>query len=408
MPRPAKGARLYLVPARRDRAGRITRAARWVIRDGARMHPTGCGESDVAGAHQALADYLRAAHRPPRSQRDLAEISLADVISIYAKDHVAQHPDKHRIALRLDRVLAWWGSKTLAQVTGATCRAYVTHRGNAGGARRDLQDLSAAIGHHHREGYHREVVKVALPKRGDVRDRWLSRAEIARLVWTMWRAREGMEIAWTEKAGRLRASMVKAKGNTTTGRHTMRHLARFVLLAYATASRPGAVLTASWEAAAGRSYLDLDAGVFYRLKEGARATNKRQPPVRLPRGILAHLRRWRRLAVEARAEAERAGMPAPPGGAFVVEWRGEPVARVKVGFARAVEDAKLGEGVSPHTLRHSAVTHMMQQGVPTYEAAGFAGMGEAVLRRHYAHHHPDHMAEAVAAMGGRQKRHRLT
>lgn len=383
MPRFAKGPRLYLVPARADATGRTTRAARWIIRDGGRMHATGCAEGEVAGAHQALADYLRAAHRPARRERGLADISIADVLSIYTDDVVLPHPDRKRIAQRLARVSAWWGSKTLAQVTGATCRAYVTHRGSAGGARRDLQDLSAAIGHHHREGYHREAVKVALPKRGEVRDRWLSRSEIARLVWTMWRAREG-----GEREGQ--------------GRHTMRHLARFVLLAYATASRPGAVLTASWEAAAGRSYLDLDAGVFYRLKEGARATNKRQPPVRLPSGILAHLRRWRRMAETTDMRRGADGAP-HPGGSFVVEWRGLPVARVKVGFANAVKAAALGKGVSPHTLRHSAVTHMMQQGVSTYEAAGFAGMGEAVLRRHYAHHHPDHMAEAVAAMSGRRR-----
>lgn len=394
MPRPAKGPRLYLVPARRDAAGKTTRAARWVIRDGTRMHPTGCAEGEVAGAHQALADYLRAAHRPARTERGLDQIAIADVLSIYADDVVAPHPDRKRIAMRISRLSDWWGGKTLAQVTGGTCRAYVKHRGNTGGARRDLQDLSAAIGHHHREGYHREVVKVALPKRGEARDRWLSRSEIARLIWTMWRAREGMEIVWSEERDRLRPRMVKSKGSTAKGRHTMRHLARFALLAYATASRPGAVLTASDRAAAGRSYLDLDAGVFYRLREGARMTNKRQPPVRLPRSILAHLRRWRRLGLS------KSG--------YVVEWRGAPVARIKVGFGTAVKAAGLGEGVSPHTLRHSAVTHMMQQGVSTYEAAGFAGMGEAVLRRHYAHHHPDHMAEAVAAMGGRQKRHRLT
>lgn len=382
MPRAAKGPRLYLVPPRRDGSGRIIRAARWVIRDGAKMHPTGCPEGEVAGAHQALADYLRAAHRPARVERGLADISVADVLSIYADDVVAPHPDRKRIAQRLARLSAWWGEKTLAQVTGANCRAYVKHRGNAGGARRDLQDLSAAIGHHHREGYHREAVKVALPKRGEARDRWLSRSEVARLVWTMWRAREGDQADGTKA------------GNTKEGRHTMRHLARFVLLAYSTASRPGAVLTASWTVAAGRSYLDLDRGVFYRLREGARETNKRQPPVRLPPSILAHLRRWRR---SANSES-----------GFVVEWRGQPVARVKVGFANAVKLAGLGDGISPHTLRHSAVTHLMQQGVPTWEVAGFAGMGEAVLRRHYAHHHPDHMGEAVAAMGGRQKRYRLT
>ncbi|WP_245524275.1 tyrosine-type recombinase/integrase [Methylobacterium nonmethylotrophicum] len=280
---------------------------------------------------------------------------------------------------------------------GATCRAYVASRPSQGGARRDLQDLSAAIGHHHREGYHRELVKVALPKKGEARERWLSRSDVARLVWTAWRAREG------DRPGVAGGKGAKA-GNTTTGRYTMRHLVRFILLAYSTASRPGAVLTASWEVAAGRSYLDLDRGVFYRLREGAQQTNKRQPPVRLPPSILVHLRRWRRMALEARDEAARAGMPAPAGGHYVVEWRGQAVTRVKVGFANAVALAGLGEGISPHTLRHSAVTHLMQQGIPTWEVAGFAGMGEAVLRRHYAHHHPDHRGDAVAAMRGNRGR----
>lgn len=320
------------------------------------------------------------------------------MLSIYITDVVAPHPDAKRIASRIARINAWWGNRSLAEVTGAACRAYVTSRGSPGGARRDLQDLSAAIGHHHREGYHREIVKVALPKRGDARERWLSRSEVAKLVRTMWRAREGDRPNGEKKEG---GEIVYRVGSTSEGRYTMRHLARFVLLAYTTASRPGAVLTASWHAAAGRSYLDLDAGIFYRLREGGRATNKRQPPVRLPSSILAHLRRWKRLA-------------GPGSSGFVVEWRGQPISRVKVGFANAVKLANLGDGVSPHTLRHSAVTHMMQQGVPTYEAAGFSGMGEEVLRRHYAHHHPDHMSEAVASMGsagrksnGRQKRYRL-
>ncbi|AWN51112.1 hypothetical protein [Methylobacterium sp. 17Sr1-1] len=178
-------------------------------------------------------------------------------MSIYVDDVVTPHPDQQRIAKRIARLSAWWSSKTLAQVTGATCRAYVASRPSPGGARRDLQDLSAAIGHHHREGYHRELVKVALPKKGEARERWLSRSEVARLVWAAWRAREG---------DRPAAEGGKA-GNTTVGRYTMRHLARFILLAYSTASRPGAVLTASWEAAAGRSYFDLDRGVFYRLRD---------------------------------------------------------------------------------------------------------------------------------------------
>lgn len=367
MPRPAKGARLYLIPARRDKAGRVTRAARWVIRDGDRMHPTGCAAGQVAEAHQAFADYLREAHRPTRGQRGIGEIPVADVLSIYTDDIVSRDPDATRIARRIARLAAWWGNRSLAQVTGATCRAYASSRSGPGGARRDLQDLSAAIGHHHREGYHREEIKVWLPAKGNARERWLTRSEVAKLVWTCWRAREG-----GERAGE--------------GRYTMRHIARFVLLAYSTASRPGAVLTASWEAASGRSYLDLDRGMFYRLKDGGRVTNKRQPPVPLTDKMLAHLRRWRRL-----------------GGSYAVEFRGKPVARIKVGFLNAVKLAKLGAGVSPHTLRHSAVTHMLLDGVDPWQAAGYAGMSEAVMKQHYAHHHPDHMSGAKASMSGRKR-----
>lgn len=69
----------------------------------------------------------------------------------------------------------------LSEVTGETSRAYQRSRGNKGGARRDLEDLRAAIGHHASEGLHRGIVKVTLPKKGEARDRWLTRSEDATL-----------------------------------------------------------------------------------------------------------------------------------------------------------------------------------------------------------------------------------
>jgi len=53
----------------------------------------------------------------------------------------------------------------LADVDGQQCHKYVKVRGNKGGARRDLEDLRAAINHHAAEGYHRGVVKITLPAR---------------------------------------------------------------------------------------------------------------------------------------------------------------------------------------------------------------------------------------------------
>jgi len=58
----------------------------------------------------------------------------------------------------------------------------------------------------------------------------------------------------------------------------------------------------------------------------------------------------------------------------VVEWNGEPVKSVKTAFKSAVALAGLDGNVTPHTLRHTAATWLMQAGVDKWEAAGFLGM----------------------------------
>ena len=55
--------------------------------------------------------------------------------------------------------------------------------------------------------------------------------------------------------------------------------------------------------------------------------------------------------------------------------------------------------ISPHTLRHTAATWLMQIGVSTWEAAGFLGMSEKTLRDVDGHHHPDYLHRAANAIG---------
>lgn len=174
-----------------------------------------------------------------------------------------------------------------------------------------------------------------------------------------------------------------------TGKRPLRHVARFILVGLYTGSRAGAIAAASPLKPAGRSFVDLDSGIFYRLPVGKRATMKRQPPVPLPPRLLAHLRRWSRVGVA---------------NAHFVEWRGKPVASVKTGFASAVRQAGLDltiGNVTPHTLRHTAATWLMQSAVPMWEAAGFLGMSEKTLRETYGHHHPDFLRGAAKAIGTR-------
>ena len=142
----------------------------------------------------------------------------------------------------------------------------------------------------------------------------------------------------------------------------------------------------------GHGWIDLDRGVFYRRPAGRLETKKRTPPVPLPPGLLAHLRRWKR-----------------HGQRFAVEWNREPVANIGKAFGNAVADAGLGPDVTPHVLRHTAATWLMQAGVDTWEAAGFLGMTVEMLSQRYGHHHPAHLERAKNAFGQhrRPRRHPL-
>src|SRR5208282_4968764 len=128
----------------------------------------------------------------------------------------------------------------------------------------------------------------------------------------------------------------------------------------------------------------LENGVFYRRPAGRRETKKRQPPVRLPPRLLAHLRRWKRLKIAIHA---------------AVEWNGKPVKRINKAFRSVRRAAGFGADVVPHTLRHTCATWLAQRGVPAWEAAGFLGMTEQTFIDVYGHHHPDHQKNAVNAFG---------
>lgn len=155
-----------------------------------------------------------------------------------------------------------------------------------------------------------------------------------------------------------------------------------------TGTRAGAIASASPERGDGRSFVDLNRGIYYRLAQGVLATNKRQPPVPLPPRLLAHMRRWHSKGIA---------------GAHFVEWNGKAVKSVKTAFNSAVALAGI-DHASPHTLRHTAATWLMQNGAPLWQAAGYLGMSEKTLRDTYGHHHPDYMADAVAAISGKPVR----
>lgn len=362
MPHRGKGARLWL----RERRGR---KSVWVIRDGSYQKGTGCAPHDIVGAERALATYIAGKHVRGlrRGTRDPEEIPVADVLTIYLTDVVPSHSRPKETKGRIARLDSFFGERMLSYVTGETCRAYAAQRSSDAAARRELEDLRAAINHHRREGLCSKVVEVMLPPERPPRERWLTRSEAAQLIRSAWQYRE----------------IQKGK---PTDRRSRQHVARFILVALYTGTRASAVCGAALQPTAGHGWVDLDRGVFYRRPAGRRETKKRQPPVPLPDQLLAHLRRWKRR-----------------GQRFAVQWNGQPVQSVDKAFGNVVRAAGLGHDVTPHVLRHTAATWLMQAGTDVWEAAGYLGMTVEMLSQRYGHHHPDHLVGAKRAFTRHRK-----
>jgi integrase len=316
----------------------------WTDRGRSRERST--GTADRLRAEIALADFIRERTRHAGA-RDPVEVLVTDVLADYASEHAAATASPWRIAYAVEALATFWEGRTVASVSRETCRAYARARErSAGTVRRELGVLRAAINHAHREGRLTRVVAVHLPERPDPKDRWLTRREAAAL---------------------LRAARREPKVRL--------HLPLFIPMGLYTGQRKQALLSLRW------AQVDLEGGRINFNPPGRKQTNKRRPHVPIAPRLLPHLRHARRRATEL---------------GHVINRDGARLGDIKKGFAAAGCRAGL-EGVSPHTLRHTTATWLMQQGVAIWEAAGFLGMTQETLEKVYGHHHPDYLRNAARA-----------
>ncbi|MBP9233302.1 MAG: site-specific integrase [Hyphomonadaceae bacterium] len=346
MPRKAAGARLYW---RKDKDV-------WIIRDSGRADRS-TGTSDRAIAEKTLAAYI-ASKDTVRGTRRSDQFPIAEILDIYGREHASGVAAPERIGFAIEALLAFWGSLSVADVKGETCRRYgksrirrfkdgTTKPISEGTIRRELNVLQAAINYCHKEGYLVHPATVTLPEKPPARDRWLTRDEAARLIRAAYRSPRG------------------------------KHLARFILLAIYTGTRKEAILGMSFMPNVSGGWIDVERGVIYRRGADERETKKRRKPVRMVRRLRAHCERWRRL-----------------GALWAVEFEGQRVGDIKTAFDRARDKARL-PGVSPHTLKHTAITWAMQKGLPVEDAADYFDTSAETIRRVYYHHSPHYQGRAV-------------
>jgi integrase len=281
---------------------------------------------------------------------------VTDVLNDYARERASEVEAPARIAYAIEALTDFFQGNTVADVTKQTCRRYAKERGrSAGTTRRELGVLRAAINHAHENGRITRPVAVELPPRPEPRDRWLEHKEVGRLI---------------------RAARTP---------HARFYLPLFILIAVYTGRRKEAILSLRWP------QVNLDEQTINFDPVGRKRTKKKRGIVRIPPRLLRHLRHARRRGTEL---------------GYVIHRNGERLNDIKKGFEAACKRAGL-EGVTPHTLKHTAATWLMRNGTDPWDAAGFLSTSVETLLRVYGHHHPTFQQEAAENIGRRPRNVRV-
>lgn len=313
----------------------------WHIYFRRRRISTGC--TNRTEAERALREFVAGSSRPA-----LTTLSVGSLLEVYLADRRDKGiPGADRLGFAHKQLCRHWKDKPPEVITDTECRAYARARAADGVApatvRTELQALRAALKWAAGKKLIRDAPVVELPPRPPPRDRWLTREEGARLL-----------------------------------EHCRAHHVRlFVSLALNTAARRGAILGLTWDR------VDLKNRQINFHEPGRTKTRKGRARVPINDTLLEDLK------------AAHAAMTS----SSVIEYGGGAVAAVKHGFRLACERAGL-VGVTPHTLRHTAITWMMMAGVPIWEVAGIAGLSDMrQIDETYGHHTPGHLQKAASALG---------
>ena len=344
MPRQSKGPRLHKFKHRNE----------WYIRDTGRPDRS-TGEQELEQAEKALAEYIRRKEKQCIALEP-SEVSCGEILMIYAEEHAPTLANPERQAFAIEALLPFWGELRVSNITEPVCKKYWRERKvKPGTTRRELGVLQAAVNYCKKAGNITHAPIVTLPEKPPSTQRWLTRQEAARLLWAAYRG------------------------------HKSTHLAKFILIALYTGTRKSAVLSMGFHQNIIGGWFDLENGVMYRASADEAQTNKRKTPARIPRQLSAHLKRWK-----------------AAGCVWAVEYQGGVVLDVKRGFNAAVKRAGL-KGVTPHTLKHTAITWALQNGSDLWDAAGFFSTSPETIQRVYGHHSPHHQESAVKAMENPKK-----
>ena len=307
----------------------------WTGADGRRRRYRLAAESARAADAEAR-DVIRAA------TLSRSVVTTADIWHAY-RDDLGDRPTGKTMAYTGIPVLEHFGQLRPDQITADDCRTYAAARRRAGRSNgsiwTELGHLrSALVWAEKKARLIERAPHIERPEKPAPKDRYLTRAEIDLLL-----------------AARCEP-----------------HIRLAILLMLTTAGRVGAILDLTW------LRVDFERGQI----------NLRVDDIGPRKGrAVVPMNATLRAALETAREAALSE--------FVVEWAGGPVRSIRKGFQSAVDDAGL-QGVTPHTLRHTAAVHMAAGGVPMAKISQYLGHSStAVTERVYARFAPAHLSDAA-------------
>lgn len=328
------------------------------------------GTADSAAAQIAFAQFLQQITQNNKS-RDPSEVLVTDVLTAYLERLEFLKKDCERAAYATIPLSKYFAGKNLADVP-ALCEGYQKwRRVSASTVRRDLGVLQSAIKSALQSQVISRHIVISRPPESPARERWLTRSEAATLL----AAALGFEPILYDMATRVPLKWKRVV-------KPQYHLALFILIGIYTGRRKEAILSLRWPK------VDLVRRKIDFRRDGLSETKKKRGQCAIPPRLLFHLRRAKKLEFDI---------------GNVIQWEGKPVADIKTSFNNAVDRAYL-EKVSPHTLKHTAATWLMQSGKDPFKISDFLATSVPTLLKHYGHHNPDHQNEIAEAISARPQR----
>lgn len=142
----------------------------------------------------------------------------------------------------------------------------------------------------------------------------------------------------------------------------------FMHIGLETGQRKRAIERLTWD------QVDFDARMVHFAKVGEPATKKRKPSVPMSQALETLLRaEW---------------------GARETPWVLRNEGSVRESFASLVDACGL-QGITPHSLRHTFVSHLLMRGKPIYDVAQIVGMTVKMVETTYGHLTPEHLRRVL-------------